>query len=192
MDLTSKKILLVGRIILPAILCALLTGIFIDNYGDYWVISIFGIAIILFNYGKTKYNFILSFFISIILSWTVFFFSIVISTPIQYLIEEFGLDKKGLGFNITGLRFLISVVIISPLLMFYCYKILFRIENINYSKSIKWLSIIALFIVVGLLQMIYKKEDHIYVVWQFILAFALQLILYQNELKALFKLKTKS
>lgn len=187
-----NTILLVGRIILPAILCSLLILIFIGGHKEYLVILTFGIFIILFNYGKIKYNFILSFLISILLSYAVFFLSILISGIIKYIFFMRGdIDKKVegfiLGFDINALLFLIPVAIISPLLMFYSYEIIFKIEKRSCFNKIKWLAILTL-IVLHLLQIIFK-EDYMYIYWQVVMTLALQLILYQEELRKLFSKK---
>src|SRR5690554_4135422 len=187
-----NTILLVGRIILPAILCSLLILIFIGGHKEYLVILTFGIFIILFNYGKIKYNFILSFLISILLSYAVFFLSILISGIIKYIFFMRGdIDKKVegfiLGFDINALLFLIPVAIISPLLMFYSYEIIFKIEKRSCFNKIKWLAILTL-IMLHLLQIIFK-EDYMYIYWQVVMALALQLILYQEELRKLFSRK---
>ncbi len=183
-----------GRIILPAILSCLSVLCFFGGYKEYLIIGTFGIAIILFNYGKTKYNFFLSFLVSIVLSYVVFFLSILISGIIGYLIMGGNPDKKIEGFvlgaDINDLLGLIPVAIISPLLMFYSYRVLFKIIKASYFIFIKWASVVVL-ILLGIINDFYDNS-YGYTLWQVTMVLALQLILYQNELKALFKPKTKS
>jgi len=184
-----KNILLVSRVILPAIICALLILI-LKQYMEYQFILIFGIAIILFNYGKTRYNFILSFLLSVILSYGVFFLAILIPGVIGFLAMGGGLDGKKpemiLGVNMNSFFYITTVAIIAPLFMFYCYRILFKTEKIKYFNLIKWVSVVVL-LIFGVTNVYSVMEDSILIYWQVVMALALQLILYQKELKALFK-----
>ncbi len=68
-------------------------GIFIKGYGDYRIILTFGIVIILFNYGKAKYNFILSFLISVVLSYLVFFLSFGIYLGIGFIMQVLSIEE---------------------------------------------------------------------------------------------------
>ncbi|VVU99185.1 MULTISPECIES: hypothetical protein [Mesonia] len=180
-----KSIFLVSRIILPAILCVLLI-LGLKQYVKYQLILIFSIIIVFFNYGKTKYNYLLSFLISIISSYLVFFISFGIYLGIGFIFQNIDLEKTGYGI-IEKFIFLIMVLVVPPLLMFYCYRIIFNAEKTNYFKYIKWSSIIVL-VIYGIIRF-FHKDDYLFVVWQFIMVLALQLILYQKELKTLFKSK---
>lgn len=192
-----KNILLVGRVILPAILCVLLICAFerleyFKYNAIYFIISSFGIIAILLNLKKIKHNFILSFLISVVLSYAVFFLSIFISGVIKFIFFMRGdIDKKVegvvLGYDINALLLLIPVAIVSPLLMFYSYRIIFKIEKTSYFIFIKWASIVVL-ILLGTINDFYD-DGYMYIYWQVTMALALQLILYQTELKALFKPK---
>jgi len=88
-----NSVLLVGRIILPAILCSLLVLILDKSHWDYHVITTFSLIIILFNYGKTKYNYILSFFISFVLSCCVLILTLAIQAGFGYFIQK-DFEKK--------------------------------------------------------------------------------------------------
>lgn len=184
MKLTKDNILLISRIILPPVFCVLLM-LYIKEFIDYQFVLIFGIVIVLFNYGMTKYNFILSFFISIILSYFVFFLSFAIYLGLGYLIKGGDTEKiiNGfiLGVSINTFHYLILVSIIAPLLMFNAYKILFKIENTKQFIYIKWISIIILFLF-GLTNVFFENE-----LWQFIMILALQLVLYQRRFFKLIK-----
>tara|TARA_B110001450_G_C17558783_1_gene455834 strand:+ start:682 stop:1041 length:360 start_codon:yes stop_codon:yes gene_type:complete len=70
--------------------------------------------------------------------------------------------------------------IVSPLLMFYSYKLLFKIENTNYFRVIKWTSVFLL-IILGFTNLFFVNE-YLFILWQFIMALALQLILYEKEI----------
>ena len=184
MKLKISTILLIGRIILHPMLCTILL-LYLKEYIDYQLVLIFGIMIVLFNYGKTKNNFVLSFFISIILSYSVFFLSFGIYLGFGYLLKGGDIEKiiDGfiLGIPIATLHYLIIVSIIAPLLMFYSYKILFKIKNTKQFIYIKWFSIVVLFLF-GLTNIFFENE-----LWQFIMLLALQLILYEKEVNKLLK-----
>lgn len=186
-----NNILLIARIIIPITLCVLLIPIMTNTNLEALIILVFSIAIILFNYNKTKYNFILSFLISIILSYAVYFLSIVILGIIKFIFMGGDIDKKIegsiLGIDLNHILLLIPLTIISPLLMFYSYKIIFNINNLNYFRTIKWVAITIL-IVVGIVSD-YYNNGNLYTSWQFVMLFALQLILYQKELQVLFSSK---
>lgn len=191
-----NNILLSGRVILPSIICSLTTLILMKTYWSYMFILTFSVIILLFNYRKIKRNFLASFFLLAVLSYTVFFLSIGIEGLTKYLFfMEFNIDKKVdgsiLGIDKNVLLSLISIAIISPILMYNVYTIIFKIEKTNYYNYIKWISII-LIIGFGQTRIAYKNNyDYMFMVWQFVMALALQLILYQKELKALFKPKNK-
>ncbi len=74
--------------------------------------------------------------------------------------------------------------------MFYSYRIVFKIEKTNYFNYIKWVSIIIL-LILGVTNVIFIMKDFIFFSWQVTMALALQLILYQKELKTLFKAKNQ-
>lgn len=190
-----NKILLLSRILLPAVFCTMLVLSLAKGYYEYLVILTFGIVIVLFNYGKTKYNFILSFIVSVILCYVVFFLSIAISGVIGYLIMGGDVDEKIegliLGIDINNLLSLIPIAIISPLLMFYSFQIIFIIEKNSCFNIIKWFSILILPFL-GILFRGFFDNSYSYIYWQVIMVLALQLILYQKEIKELFKPKKSS
>ncbi len=189
---TLNKILLLSRILLPAVLCSLLVLCLMNGYYEYLVILTFGIAIVLFNYGETKYNFILSFLVSVISCYVVFFLSIAISGIIGYLIMGGDVDEKIegliLGIDINNLLSLIPIAIISPLLMFYSFQIIFIIEKNRYFNIIKWFSILILPFL-GIVFRGFFDNSYSYIYWQVVMALALQVIIYQKEITELFKPK---
>jgi hypothetical protein len=108
---------------------------------------------------------------------------------IQYILIQFmNTDKIGdttlLGFQVGIIFLIIPVAIISPLLMFYSFQILFKIKKNSWFKIIEWISIVIL-IIYGLISRKYKLDYTI--AWQMTMALSLQLILYQDEIKSLFK-----
>ena len=190
MNAFTNTILVILKIILPSLICLLLFKIFKLDIGYH--ILFFSLIIISFNLNKIKYNYIISFISSIGLSYLVFFVSIGLYFWIGYLIMQFiELDKLDevsvYGYNLKNLLMLLPISILSPILMLLFYKFLFKKNKGNYSKAIMWVTIIIL-IIFGIIKKGFEHENADF--WQFIMALALQLILYQDELKVLFKRKT--
>ena len=182
--------ILLGRIILPSILCVLLIEYLEDNFWGFQFVLVFGIAIVLFNKQKVKHNYIASFLLSIVLSFLVLFLSLGISSGLYYFINDvlnvkINADSQLLGKQINDLSFVISYGIIAPLLMFYSYGLLFKIDKSKTFKYIKWISIIVL-LSLGMTNVLSSMDNSIPISWQLIMVLALQLILYQEKIKILF------
>lgn len=185
MKLSTKNIFLFFKIILPALICGLLFMIFKLDIGYH--VLFFGLIIILFNLKKTKYNNLLSVVFSVIISYLAFFISLGLYFGIGYILMQFiELDKLEevsiYGYNMKNLLMLLPISIFSPTLIFLLYKFLFKIDKSNYNRAIIWITIIIL-IVFGLVKKDFEGENAS-AFWQFIMTLALQLMLYQNELKA--------
>lgn len=180
----NNKFLLIGKIILLPILCVLLIYSF-KIYIDFQFIVTFGILIILFNKKKTKHPFNLSFLYSIVLAFLVLILSMGIGNIIYMIKDELFINL--LPNDFLKRLHIIPKSIVSPLLMFYSYKLLFNIENSNYFRVIKWASILIL-IIFGLTNLFYTNE-YLFMAWQFIMALALQLILYEKEIVELINRK---
>ena len=180
-----SKIVLSLKIILLPFTCI---GViyFIKNFIHFQYILSFGILITLFNINKTKYFFTLSFFYSIVLSYLVLFLSIQIGRLFYHIIDESFLNT--LPKYILKRAHVLPKSIVSPLLMFFAYRLLFKIEKTDFFKLVKWSSIFIL-IALGIADLLYRRE-YLFMSWQFIMALALQLILYQKEVKDLFKKKS--
>ena len=177
----KNKILLLCKAILPAILCVVLI-FFLQVYFDFQYILMFGVIIVLFNHGKTKHDFILTIFYSIILSFLVLISSMVVGKFLYLIKDELLINL--FNDNILKRIHVIPKSIISPILMFYAYNLLFNMEKTIYFKIVKWSSVFTL-IILGLTNLFFKNM-YLFIFWQFIMALALQLILYQDELKNLF------
>src|SRR5690606_31302095 len=93
------------------------------------------------------------------------------------------------GYDVNAFLFLIPVAIVSPLIMFYSYRILFKIEKTSYFNYIKLISVLIL-VLLGIFQDFYNN-NYTYIYWQVIMLLALQLILYQKELEVLFNRSKK-
>ena len=197
MNSLKNNILLFARIILPAILCASVVFLFgsIEYFkynSIYFIISLFGIILIILNLNKIKYNIIISLVLSLNLCFLVFFSSMAIGSGIYYFFKKIILFFR---LNITQLdniffnsNNIVSIAIIAPLLTLYLYSFLFKTRRSSFFYLIAFSSIVILVILV-LTKALLGNNTKMFIIWQFIVALALQLILYQKELKTLFKSK---
>lgn len=190
---TIKNItLLIGRIILPTLIC-ILSFVFFKIDIIYHILF-FGLIIVLFNLSKTQYNNIVSVIFSLCISYLAFFISIGVYFGIGYLLMQFiELDKLEefsiYGYDIKSFLLLLPFAVYSPILMFLFYKILFKINKNDYSKIVICSSIVFL-IIYGLIKKDFEDE-YAAAFWQIVMVFALQITLYQKELKILLKNKAK-
>ncbi len=188
MNILTNNILLFIRIILPSLICVLLFYVFKLDIGYH--ILFFGLIIVLFNLSKTKYNYIISFTSSVGLSYLAFFVSIGLYFGIGYILMQFleldKLDEVSIyEYNLKNFLMLLPVSIISPIFMFQFYKYLFKINKGNYFKVIKWITIIIL-IIFGIIKKDFEDESAS-AFWQFMMALAIQLLIYEKELVKLIK-----
>ena len=187
-----KRFVLISKIVTPILISLIVVYLFqkLDFFkynSFYFTVSSFGILITIFNLKKIRYGIIINLISSISLSFLVFFLSLLIEGGLIYLYEElltiFGLDFiKPIA--IKQQENIISIAILSPILMFYSYKLLFQIKNNRYFKVMALISIIILLTLRLTNQMI--EEIHLFIYWQSIMILALQIILYENEVIELF------
>jgi len=180
----NNKFLLLGNIVFLPILCVLLI-FFFKTFIDFQFIITFALLIIVFNKNKIKHRFIWSLLYSIILSFLVLTLSMAVGKVIYIIKDELFIDL--MSNNFFKWLHIIPKSIVSPLLMFYSYKLLFKIEKVNFFKVVKWSSVFVL-ILFGLTKAFFKNEC-LFMSWQFVMALALQLILYQNKLNVFLKSK---
>jgi len=183
MKLLTNSILLFFKIILPALICGLLFKLFKLDISYH--VLFFGLIIVLFNLKKTKYNNLLSIVFSIIISYLAFFISIGLYFGIGYILMQFieldKLEKISIyGYNMKNFLMLFPISIFSPILLFLLYKFLFKINKSKYNRTIIWITIIVL-IVFSLVKKDFEDENAS-AFWQFTMALAIQLMLYENEI----------
>ncbi|WP_452218998.1 hypothetical protein [Lacinutrix undariae] len=183
MNILSNNLSLIFKIILPSLICALLSIIFKLDIGYH--ILFFGIIIVSFNLNKTKYTSLVSLIFSVGLSYLAFFISIGLYFGIGYIIMQFiELDKLEevsiYRYNLKNLLMLLPFSIFSPILMFLFYKFLFKIKKSSYFKVIICVSIIIL-IIYSIIKKDFENESSL-AFWQFIMVLALQLMIYKNEI----------
>ncbi|RKE97951.1 hypothetical protein [Ichthyenterobacterium magnum] len=190
MNLSTKDILLFVKIILPSVICILSFILFKIDIGYH--VLFFGIVIMLFNLRKAKYNYLISFISSIGISYLAFFISIGLYFGIGYILMQFiELDKLEefsiYEYNFKNFLMLLPISIFSPILMFLFYKFLFKINKNKYTKTIILITIIAL-IIFGTIKKDFEDEN-VSAFWQFVMAIAIQLVLYENEISEFIKSK---
>ncbi len=177
--MSYKLIIKIG--LLP-MLCLILIY-FSKVYIDFQDIITFAVLIIVFNKNKTRKNFTLSLLYSIIFSFLVLILSMGVGKIIIEIKDEAFVNSVS---NTYLKQFhIIPKSIVSPLLMFYVYKLLFDIKTTRYSKVIKWVAIIVLCIL-GMTGL-FLTNLYLFMSWQFVMALSLQLIIYQKEVTMVYK-----
>lgn len=168
------------KIILAPIICILI--IITTQIGiEYYPLS-FSLVIGFINCNNHKYGL----FIGIVLSLLASYISFIIAFFSVYLfVEVFTLFLEQDNGGVTALMF--SSFILAPLLVFFLYKFVFSYSLTKIGKYIIFTSVFILIIVFYLYDFknfnFLKKIrlDH-YVIWQFVMALAIQLIIYQKEI----------
>jgi hypothetical protein len=178
-----KNLKLIITVFLPAFLCLIFFKLIKE---DIYHALTFGLIIGMVNWKIHKYNKLLSIFLSIVSSNFVYFLSALLYVYLMKIIEFFKVDTNVL--SVGDILFKIITFIVAPLLLFYVYKFVF---NIKKNKFTLWTIIIAVFslMMISVLPIKDNKDNffNLFSLWQVIMAFSLQLILYQNEIKSLFK-----
>lgn len=190
-----KNILLIVRVILPAILCFLFNYLG-DGYNHFEIIIIpFAVLIVLFNKVKVKYKFIATLILSLILSFISFNASILLflglGYPTEFLLNQVN-SKEVVNEFIYKIIAILSYSVLPLILIFYWHSRLFKVSKTNYRKYIKYIAFLltSIFIFFSFESDDKNKGSFVISIWQFIVALALQLILYQEELKAILLKKT--
>jgi hypothetical protein len=180
------------KIIMPSVICTLFLSIKSIEDIQYSIL-LFGFVIGVFNRNVHKYEMDLGAFLSILVSCISYGLGMLSYFGALYLIDFFNFETM-LNKEIGGVFLLLSSVVIAPLLLFNLYKFVFKIPK---TKNTNWIIIISIILLVVLSQFFTFKDsktDDVYriffIIWQVIMALALQLILYQKELKVYFS-KTK-
>lgn len=177
------------NLLLPVILCII--NAYLTKENDYFFMASFVIIIATCNLKKSKYSIIKTFLLSFLISLLVIGISIIcyfISGYIIDLLTDYdSISISNSNVSLVDLTYLIQIALISPILFFYGFKFVLKINFTGITLLIIFLAIILIFIV-GFTPLKYEKKYFfdIYVLWQIIIAFAIQLILYQDELKLFF------
>jgi len=177
------------KIFLPSVLCTLFIYLFEVNL--FYFPLIFGLVIGLINLKAHKLNILFGVVLSIVISCFVFlvsYFSLLIFGKILGFLLELG--------NIISI--ILAAFFLSPVLAFTGYRYLFNFQKTKFSTIVMWVSILFLILYsyFMLIESEFNSSDlssfklfNPFVMWQIIMAIAIQLILYQKEIKNLFKPK---
>jgi len=174
----------------PVTLCLTILNIdFLKSWiwGTFFI-AVFGIIIIVLNTGRLRKSFLLSLFLSILYTYLCFFISLAILSPIIYILKIFfdinlKMDIGFISLNINKCFFLLSFGVISPLLTYFFYSLLFTFNRDRFFYVIAILTMVILTII-GLFTDVYNTTNYsIPIIWQPIMLFALQLILYRDKIK---------
>lgn len=184
-----KKLKLPLILLLPSFLCIVINFIFVDE--GLLLIGLFSLIISICNLNKSKFDFLKSIIFTLIASFVVFGVAILNYIVVGFMVENLtALSFFNFSISWIDLNYLLQVTFFSPLFLFYGYKFIFKI-SFTYITCLIIFIIILLLIILGIAQLKHGNKYFFGILefWQIITAFALQLILYQNELKALFKSK---
>ena len=181
-----------NKLLLPSFLCII--AAYFTKENDYIFIASFVVIIVVYNLKKSKYNIIKTFLVSFLITFIVVSISIISYLFTGYITDLLTDNEfiKILNFNISlvDLTYLIQIALISPILFIFGYKFVFRI---NFTKDTIFITVsaVVLIFIVGFTPLKYENKYFfdIYLLWQIIMALTLQLVLYQKELKTLFKPK---
>lgn len=190
--LKKNNAILLSRIIFPSIICWLILYYQVKNL--FMFPLIFTLVIGLVNINKFKFNFLKSLLLCLFFSYLSFLVGYFGSFILGKLLGSLG----DLG-NIIAI--IISAFIISPMLLYYSYSYIFKIFKTKFNIYVMTITLILMFIIsfYTLYVMDYISGNNFFDIklqnpfflWQVIMALAFQLILYQKELKAMFKPKNE-
>lgn len=199
-----NKILLLVNITVPSILCFLVSYFFLylkilTPSPGFLVPLFFGIILGAFNskyygYKIFFYRTLQVILISIGISYLCFSFSFML-IPIlvqfkDYLFKILSIKFELVRGSIYELYEFSSLYIIAPLSILLSYKYIFKFPKRNLTRIIS-LAFLVFFPVLGyVLKNIISSDTLQMLLWMPLMILPIQLILYQKELKRLFKLKT--
>jgi hypothetical protein len=175
---------ILNKFLIPPLPSTFAVPLLIDTNWDLSIIAIFAFSIVLFNLRKTKKGRFLSFLMSTAICYAVFFLSIAIMGLINFIFfMDMDINSKGLdtvfGISTADLQFGIIFSLISPVLMFLAYSILFVFPKSIYVRTVIGISILVLLL--GAVIMYSLQTNFSFLLWQTVMILALQLILYKKE-----------
>lgn len=186
------------KLILPSIICLLV--IYVTRISIWYYPLLFGVVIGVINWKKHKYKPFIGVFISVLLSLLSFWLAYFSLGLFSWLKELLLYTKITIGNDSAkDLSFLISIFVIAPLLVFYSYKFVFNIPKRRATFAIIIVSILLLVLQArffyynntSFFEEEWLNKNITFVIWQFIMALAIQLILYQNDLILISKFKKR-
>ena len=180
------------KIILPSVLCLLI--IYITKMPIWFYPLLFGFIVGLINWKVHRYKPYIGLFLCIISSLVSFWLAIF-CVGIFSNFREFILNNTDIMISesIKMYDVFIPPFIVAPLLVFFLFRFIFFFPKTKFSLYVIISSILLLILDFLFFWNYPKKDDYFkmlpYIIWQFIMALSLQLILYQDEIKAVFNKK---
>lgn len=181
-----------AKVLLPSLICGMI--VYFSNLSIEYYPLLFGLVIGSINWHAHIYKPLLGLFLSTLASYISFFIALFSSFVFGY-IHEYIVETTNFVIS-DGVTRKFSIIVtsffIAPLLVFFFYRYVFHIPNSKINSIIVSVSILLLALI-GY-SFIEIEERHLlnpFFLWQIIMAFAIQLIIYQKELKALFKPKNR-
>lgn len=180
-----EKYKLILRVIIPAILCAIV--IYITNIPlEYSTLS-FGLIIGLVNWNFHKYKPWLGILLSILLSFVSFTLAYLSFATTKAIFDSMNIDSESV------LSTTVSINVIAPLLLFLSYTFIFKIPKTRLTVIVIMFSLFIL---------VFKSYLHYYIdsisidfqnykvlksyaIWQVVMALAIQLLVNQRKINKL-------
>lgn len=187
------------KIIIPSVICIL--GLpFIENIDFYPLL--FGIVIGIINWNAHKFKPLIGCFLSIVISYTSYGIGLL-SFAFYLFILEFLNENMNYAVTIDihgAYGYILAPFIIAPIVLFLLYKFVFDIPKTNITSFTIVISIVLLttqsyFLIIEN-NYTFQTEKFViwdpYVIWQVVMALALQVIIYQNEIASFYSKQTES
>lgn len=181
------------KIVLPSIICLLIFYFYKINF--YLFALPIGLLLAFANYTYFKKNRYLKSFLSIVISYVIFIIGYIVVLVLGSLLNNSFSDLGSI------LALILAAFCISPILLFYSLNLLYKFPKTSFSLLVRIISILLLVIYTtylfwdGNLEYFKIGEKNYllnpYIIWQPLMLFSVQLILYQRELKALFMRSSK-
>lgn len=194
---------LLVNIVLPSVLCFLFSYFFlylksIKPSPGFLVPMFFGTILGIFNYKYFKYKIYFNRVLQVILvcicvSYVCFIFSFFVIPIIaqfkDYIFRTFTIEFELITGSIFELYEFFSMYIIAPLTILLSFKCIFKFPK-RYLTKIIFLVFLVFFLVIGyLLKFIVSSDTLQMLLWMPLVILPIQLILYQENIKTLLRLK---
>lgn len=180
------------KILLPSVICGMI--VYFSSISIEYYPLLFGLVIGLINWDTHIYKPLLGVIFSTLASYASFFIALFSSFVFGY-IHDFIVKSTNfvISDNMTrNFSIIVTSFIIAPLLVFFFYKYVFKIPKTKINLIIIYSSILLLvFVSYSFIEIEERNLLNPFFLWQIIMALSLQLILYQKELKMLFKAKNR-
>jgi|AntDeeMinimDraft_5_1070356.scaffolds.fasta_scaffold00789_4 hypothetical protein len=177
-----KNLKLFLIVTIPALLCLLY--MFVFQVKNIFYFPLIFCSIISVSNGVFKKSLSLSKFLLFnLLGYLVMFLSILsysgLFELLSFIFDENGVIHK---FSLIDLSFFVSVYAIAPALLFYLFSLIYKIKR-NYFSLLVIISTIILLLTCRIFILEFDVEKvKSFTLWQIVMAFGLQLIVYQKEI----------